>query len=129
VVLLSRRRLLRLRSVVISESEQGRKGKSHTSAGRTGLQAAPRQGIRSIGLFDDNEGRGQAPAPRKRGGGHCHRQRSRLGEAMGFSAAESMTGIDIIKGRQAIGANLRATRMQRAGFSWRSGNSTIPDAY
>lgn len=42
-----------------------------------------------------------------------------LGAAMGFSPAESMTGIDIIQGRVAVGANLRAARMQRAGFSWR----------
>ncbi len=41
-----------------------------------------------------------------------------LGEAMGFTPAESMTGIDIIQGRVAVGANLRAARMQRAGFSW-----------
>lgn len=41
-----------------------------------------------------------------------------LGEAMGFSPAESMTGVDIIKGRIAVGASLRAARMQRAGYSW-----------
>jgi hypothetical protein len=41
-----------------------------------------------------------------------------LGESMGFSAAEAMTGIDIIKGRVAVGAALRGARMQRAGFSW-----------
>lgn len=41
-----------------------------------------------------------------------------LGESMGFSPAESMTGIDIIQGRLAVGANLRAARMQRAGFAW-----------
>lgn len=44
----------------------------------------------------------------------------KLGESMGFSEAESMTGIDIIQGRIAVGANLRAARMQRAGFSWPS---------
>lgn len=42
-----------------------------------------------------------------------------LGEAMGFTPAESMTGIDVIQGRVAVGAALRAARMQRAGFSWR----------
>lgn len=42
-----------------------------------------------------------------------------LGQSMGFSPAESMTGIDIVQGRTAIGASLRAARMQRAGFSWR----------
>jgi hypothetical protein len=42
----------------------------------------------------------------------------KLGESMGFTEAESMTGIDIIQGRVAVGANLRAARMQRAGFSW-----------
>lgn len=42
-----------------------------------------------------------------------------LGEAMGFTPAESMTGIDIIQGRVAVGANLRAARMQRSGYSWR----------
>ena len=41
-----------------------------------------------------------------------------MGESMGFTPAESMTGIDIIKGRPAIGASLRAARMQKAGFSW-----------
>lgn len=41
-----------------------------------------------------------------------------LGASMGFSAAEAMTGIDIIKGRVAVGASLRGARMQRAGFSW-----------
>lgn len=41
-----------------------------------------------------------------------------LGESMGFTVAESMTGIDIIKGRVAVGANLRAARMQRAGYGW-----------
>lgn len=43
-----------------------------------------------------------------------------LGESMNFSPAEAMTGIDIIKGRVAVGANLRAARMQRAGYSWPS---------
>ena len=41
-----------------------------------------------------------------------------LGESMGFSPAESMTGIDIIQGRVAVGANLRAARMQSAGYTW-----------
>jgi hypothetical protein len=41
-----------------------------------------------------------------------------LGDSMGLSAAESVTGIDIIQGRVAIGANIRAARMQRAGFDW-----------
>jgi len=41
-----------------------------------------------------------------------------LGASMGFSPAEAMTGIDIIKGRVAVGANLRAARMQRAGYGW-----------
>ena len=41
-----------------------------------------------------------------------------LGASMGFSPAESMTGIDIIQGRVGVGANLRAARMQRAGYSW-----------
>lgn len=36
-----------------------------------------------------------------------------LGESMGFSPAEAMSGIDIIKGRPAIGAHLRAARMQQ----------------
>ena len=42
----------------------------------------------------------------------------KLGESMGFSEAEAMTGIDIIQGRVAVGASLRAARMQRAGYSW-----------
>jgi hypothetical protein len=41
-----------------------------------------------------------------------------LGESMGFNPAESMTGIDIIQGRVAISANMRASRMQRAGYDW-----------
>jgi len=41
-----------------------------------------------------------------------------LGESMGLSPAEAMTGIDLIQGRVAISANIRAARMQRAGFSW-----------
>jgi hypothetical protein len=41
-----------------------------------------------------------------------------LGESMGLSAAEAMTGIDLIQGRVAISANIRAAKMQRAGFSW-----------
>lgn len=41
-----------------------------------------------------------------------------LGETMGFNAAESMTGIDIIQGRVAISANMRAARMQRSGYDW-----------
>lgn len=42
-----------------------------------------------------------------------------LGASMGFSPAEAMTGIDIIQGRVAVGANLRAARMQRAGYTWK----------
>lgn len=42
----------------------------------------------------------------------------KLGESMGFSEAESMMGIDIIQGRPAVGASLRAARMQLAGYSW-----------
>lgn len=41
-----------------------------------------------------------------------------LGDSMGFTPAESMTGIDIIQGRVAIGASIRAARMQRAGYTW-----------
>ena len=41
-----------------------------------------------------------------------------LGESMGLSAAESMTGIDLIQGRVAVSANIRASRMQRAGYDW-----------
>lgn len=42
-----------------------------------------------------------------------------LGGSMGFSPAESMQGIDIIQGRPSVGSQLRAARMQRAGYSWR----------
>ena len=42
-----------------------------------------------------------------------------LGGSMGFSPAESMQGIDIIQGRPSVGAQLRAARMQRAGYSWK----------
>ena len=41
-----------------------------------------------------------------------------LGESIGLSSAEAMTGIDIIQGRVAISANIRAARMQRAGYDW-----------
>jgi hypothetical protein len=41
-----------------------------------------------------------------------------LGDSMGFNPSEAMTGIDIIQGRVSVGANLRAARMQRAGFTW-----------
>lgn len=41
-----------------------------------------------------------------------------MGRSMGFCEAESMQGIDIIKGRPSVGAQLRAARMQRAGYSW-----------
>ena len=41
-----------------------------------------------------------------------------LGESMGFSAAESMSGIDIIGETVAIRAQLRAARMQKVGFTW-----------
>lgn len=42
-----------------------------------------------------------------------------LGDSMGFTPAEAMAGIDIIQGRPAIGSQLRAARMQRAGYRWR----------
>jgi hypothetical protein len=41
-----------------------------------------------------------------------------LGDSMGFSPAEAMTGIDIIQGRVSVGSSLRAARMQRAGYDW-----------
>lgn len=41
-----------------------------------------------------------------------------LGDGMGLSPAEAMTGIDLIQGRVAISANIRAARMQRAGYEW-----------
>jgi hypothetical protein len=41
-----------------------------------------------------------------------------LGASMGCNAAESMAGIDIIQGRPSIGASLRASKMQAAGFRW-----------
>lgn len=41
-----------------------------------------------------------------------------LGGSMGFTPAESMIWISLIQGRPAIGAHLRAARMQAAGFSW-----------
>ncbi len=42
-----------------------------------------------------------------------------MGGSMGFSPAESCAGIDIIQGRPSVGSQLRAARMQRAGYSWR----------
>jgi len=42
-----------------------------------------------------------------------------LGESMGFTPAESMQGIDIIKGRPAVGAHLRSARMKAAGYDWK----------
>jgi|HubBroStandDraft_5_1064220.scaffolds.fasta_scaffold40216_2 hypothetical protein len=41
-----------------------------------------------------------------------------MGNSMGFSPAESMQGIDIIQGKPVVGSQLRAARMQRAGYSW-----------
>jgi hypothetical protein len=41
-----------------------------------------------------------------------------LGKCMGFSAAESMQGVHLISGTPSVNAQLRAARMQRAGFSW-----------
>jgi hypothetical protein len=41
-----------------------------------------------------------------------------LGEAMGFSPAESLQGIHVINGQTAISSALRAARMQSAGYSW-----------
>jgi hypothetical protein len=41
-----------------------------------------------------------------------------LGGSMGFGAAESMKGIDLIQGKPAIAAELRAARMAAAGYSW-----------
>jgi len=41
-----------------------------------------------------------------------------LGESMGFSAAESLQGIHIIADQVAVAAQLRAARMQSAGFDW-----------
>lgn len=44
--------------------------------------------------------------------------RIELGASMGFTEAESMQGIDIIQGRPAISAQLRASKMQEVGFDW-----------
>lgn len=44
--------------------------------------------------------------------------RIEMGESMGFGAAESMAGIDIISNRPAVQSSLRASRMQLAGYSW-----------
>lgn len=44
--------------------------------------------------------------------------RIEIGESMGFSAAESMQGIDIISNRASISAQLRAARMQSRGYHW-----------
>lgn len=48
----------------------------------------------------------------------CAMVKIELGESMGFSPAESLQGIYIIKGQTAIAASLRAARMQTAGYSW-----------
>jgi hypothetical protein len=44
--------------------------------------------------------------------------RIELGEGMGFSPAESLQGIHVISGSAAISSQLRAARMQTAGYSW-----------
>jgi hypothetical protein len=44
--------------------------------------------------------------------------RIELGEGMGFSPAESLQGIHVISGSAAISSQLRAARMQNAGYSW-----------
>lgn len=41
-----------------------------------------------------------------------------IGESMGFTQAQSMMGVDIIQGRPAINAALRASRMQQMGYDW-----------
>jgi hypothetical protein len=41
-----------------------------------------------------------------------------LGEGMGLTPAESMTGLSIIQGRIAVNAEIRGARMQRSGLSW-----------
>jgi hypothetical protein len=42
-----------------------------------------------------------------------------IGEGMGFSAAQSVMGIDVIQGRPAVGAQLRAARLAQLGYTWR----------
>lgn len=64
------------------------------------------------GLFADIKGQSEAQAIAQA------YVKIALGHSMGFSPAESMDGINIIQGRPAVGAQLRAARMQRAGFSW-----------
>lgn len=41
-----------------------------------------------------------------------------LGESMGFGAAESLLGIQVVSDQLAVMASLRAARMQAAGYNW-----------
>jgi hypothetical protein len=41
-----------------------------------------------------------------------------IGEGMGFTPAQSVMGIDIIQGRPAVSAQLRATKLAQLGYSW-----------
>jgi len=107
-----------LLDAVISESEQGRKERVILQRAELDFKQRLARAFAQSGCFDDMKDADKRPLPEAQAVAIAI-VKIELGEAMGFSAAESMTGIDIIKGRMAIGANLRATRMQRAGFSWR----------
>ena len=64
------------------------------------------------GLFDDIKGTTQEQAIAQAF------VKIDLGESIGLSPAEAMTGIDLIKGRVSISANIRAAKMKTAGYDW-----------
>lgn len=103
---------------VISESEQSRKEKIILQNAELNHKQRLAKAFAESGCFADMKDKNGTPLPKEQAIGIAL-VKIELGEAMGFTAAESMTGIDIIKGRMAIGASLRAARMQRAGFSWK----------
>ncbi len=97
---------------VISETERAAKERLILRRAELDYKQRLASAFAKSGCFADIKGQSEAEAIAKA------LVKIELGEAMGFTPAESMTGIDIIQGRVAVGANLRAARMQRAGYSW-----------
>lgn len=97
---------------VVSATEQAAKERLLLRRAELDYKQRLAQAFARSGCFADIKGQSEAEAIARA------LVKIELGEAMGFTPAESMTGIDIIQGRVAVGANLRAARMQRAGYSW-----------
>ncbi len=106
------RRNLAALDAVISESERAAKERLILRRAELDYKQRLATAFAKSGCFADIKGQSEPEAIARA------LVKIELGEAMGFTPAESMTGIDIIQGRVAVGANLRAARMQRAGYSW-----------